>query len=141
MLQRVFGRAELSPPMARVKKSIWIWIKPDPAHALPTAKALAKALEARGFDVSIGNEPEGHEELAISIGGDGTFLSMVRRLGEQRFRTQVIGIHGSRGIGFLTACKVPSEKDLKSWSTSLAGKIFAMDGEQRNYFGLYSCIN
>jgi NAD+ kinase len=122
--------------MSSKKNQIWIWVKPDAEASLAVAKSLAKELEKKGAEVRVGGNPEARESWAVSIGGDGTFLSMVRRLGEGRFQTKVLGIHGSRGIGFLTTCKIPPETELAAWSKMLAGKILAEDGALRNHYGL-----
>ena len=63
-------------------------------------------------------------DLVICIGGDGTLLATLRKIGTLRHRAMVLGIHGSRGLGFLHPLRMPSEEeDVKQWATMLVRLI------------------
>ena len=95
---------------------VGILANPNKPGALPTTHALRKALAARGCRVVLdsqtaamadeeGGVPAGelsdHVDIAAVIGGDGTMLDALARLGN--FEKPVAGINIGR-LGFLTSC-------------------------------------
>ncbi|MBN8457068.1 MAG: NAD(+)/NADH kinase [Verrucomicrobia bacterium] len=95
---------------------VGILANPNKPGALPTTHALRKALAARGCKVVLdsqtaaladeeGGVPAGdlsdHVDIAAVIGGDGTMLDALARLGN--FEKPVAGINIGR-LGFLTSC-------------------------------------
>lgn len=64
---------------------------------------ITDELARRGLDFSLNPEtPEGCD-LALSFGGDGTFLSAVRKMGRQRI--PILGINSGR-LGFMAAVAI-----------------------------------
>ncbi len=126
--------------MTQASGDLWIWVKSDSAPGVAIADLLAKAFRDRGFTARVAGEAQGSETVAISIGGDGTFLSMLRRLGPQRFSAKLLGLHGSKGLGFLTSDRIPTDFDSKTWADQLVGRIIAGDGRVEKVFGLLARI-
>lgn len=62
-------------------------------------QALETALRSRGIDIEPDWNPETHIDLMLSIGGDGTLLSAVHRIG--RCGVPVMGVNFGH-LGFLT---------------------------------------
>ncbi|MBS1985479.1 MAG: NAD(+)/NADH kinase [Bdellovibrionales bacterium] len=98
-----------------------IWIRSKSSHAQSAHKTLADAFAKAGFEVC--DEPSAKLDLAISVGGDGTFLATLRELGAERFRVPVLGVHASRGRGFLLPIALPKENERKKWAAALASQI------------------
>lgn len=97
--------------------NVGILVNPHKKDALPTLRALRTALEARGCIAVLDEETAGlagegggvpasefskHVEIAAVLGGDGTMLNAVSRLGN--FEKPVAGINIGT-LGFLTSCK------------------------------------
>lgn len=105
--------------------------KPD---SIATVRALRDVLKARGIDSVLDHETaamtgdadagiEAAEfatqvDLAAAIGGDGTMLHAVLRLGD--FDLPVAGIHIGR-LGFLTTC---TDKDMEAFADAVADNKF-----------------
>lgn len=66
----------------------------------PSLPIITDELRRRGLDFTLNPEsPAGHD-LALSFGGDGTFLSTVRKMGESHI--PILGINSGR-LGFMAA--------------------------------------
>lgn len=109
-------------------KQVLLVSKKDDVLAVRAKDALQKALVAEGMKV---DEPELQEsdaqgnsyeaDLVICIGGDGTLLATIRKLGALRHKAMVLGVHGSRGLGFLHPLRMPFEKDdADLWAKNIA---------------------
>lgn len=61
---------------------------------------IAELLDARGIDYQVNPSVTGGYTLALSVGGDGTFLSAVRSMGHQLI--PILGINSGR-LGFLAS--------------------------------------
>lgn len=114
---------------------IGILANPQKPEALPTMHALRAALESRGCAVvldtqtaAMADEPGGipaHDlagrvDLAAVIGGDGTMLDALLRLGD--FKKPVAGINIGR-LGFLTCC---TEAELDSFARAVCSGRFTI---------------
>src|SRR5262245_25888301 len=96
------------------------------AAASAASRQLSEWLEHRGHRVIDATETEGmipealvkDVELGVIIGGDGTFLTLVRRL-ERKDLFPIMGVNlGS--LGFIT--DIPREEMIPSVEDALAGK-------------------
>jgi len=96
-----------------VLNSVWIKLKEEGfAHDVFKAELL-RAFGAHGIHVDMSvNPPDRDFDFCLCLGGDGTLLSTLRRLGEARHEVPVLGIHLSRGLGFLYSLQLPSENHL-----------------------------
>ncbi len=94
-----------------VLKTLVLVSKQDDALALRARDALAHAA-AGSFQIQAARpDAVGPEDLVVCIGGDGTLLATIRKLGSSRFESTILGIHGSRGLGFLHPLNIPSETE------------------------------
>lgn len=101
-------------------KSVWIRSKGEPSVSV--RDALEKALRAEGFRLV--SSPKGKVDLAVSIGGDGTFLASLRELGDKRHSVPLLGIHSSPGRGFLLPLHAPREhSELAAWAASVVRAV------------------
>lgn len=105
------------PPLAFRTVKVGILVNPHKPDSLSTLLALRTALTARGCDVvldeaaaALAKETGGipaarfseHVDIAAVLGGDGTMLNALSRLGD--FEKPVAGINIGT-LGFLTSCK------------------------------------
>jgi len=113
---------------------VGILANPHKPGSIPTVRALREALKARGVDsvldretaAMVGEGEAGIEarsfadevDLAAVIGGDGTMLHAVSRLGA--FDLPVAGIHIGR-LGFLTTC---TDEDMGAFAEAVAERSF-----------------
>ncbi len=111
---------------------VGILANPHKKDSIPTVQALRDALEARGVESVLDHETaamvgeEGIEasefvrevDLAAAVGGDGTMLHAVLRLGN--FNLPVAGIHIGN-LGFLTTC---TDQDMAAFADAVAEKKF-----------------
>ena len=113
---------------------VGILANPHKPDSIPTVKALRDAFKARGLDsvmdeetaAMVNNGETGipasefakEVDLAAAIGGDGTMLHAVTRLGD--FDLPVAGIHIGR-LGFLTTC---TDEDMDAFADAVANKSF-----------------
>jgi NAD+ kinase len=113
---------------------VGILANPHKPGALQTLRALRRALEARGchaildhHTATLAGEPDGipacefsrHVDVAAVLGGDGTMLHAVSRLGD--FEKPVAGINIGT-LGFLTSC---TETELDAFSDALVSGAFS----------------
>lgn len=93
-------------------KTLVLVSKEDDSLAVRARDALARA-GARSYKIVQGlpSTPLSLSDLVICIGGDGTLLATIRKLGASRFDSMILGVHGSRGLGFLHALRMPFEND------------------------------
>ncbi|MEO5669035.1 MAG: NAD(+)/NADH kinase [Bdellovibrionota bacterium] len=112
-------------------KTLVLVSKEDDALALRARDALAR-IGSRSFAITQGlPNAVSMSDLIVCIGGDGTLLATIRKLGSARFDAMILGIHGSRGLGFLHSLTMPTESvDADIW----AEKIIAML-ESKSYVG------
>ena len=97
--------------------NVGILLNPHKPGSLPTLHALRAALKSRGCSTVLeedtallagesggipASEFSNHVEIAAVLGGDGTMLDALSRLG--KFEKPVAGINVGR-LGFLTSCK------------------------------------
>lgn len=114
--------------------TVGILANPHKSGALQTLRALRHALEARGCRIvldhhsaAIAGESGGipaaefsrHVDIAAVLGGDGTMLHAVSRLGD--FEKPVAGINIGR-LGFLTSCK---DDELDHFAEAIVGGAYA----------------
>ena len=113
--------------------NVGILANPHKPGSIPTLQALRAALGARGIScvlemqtAALAGESGGmpaasfsqHVDLAAVIGGDGTMLHALSRLGD--FEKPVAGINVGN-LGFLTSCK---DDELDVFASALAGGRF-----------------
>ena len=113
--------------------NVGILANPHKPGSIPTLQALRVALGARGISsvlemqtAALAGESGGmpaasfsqHVDLAAVIGGDGTMLHALSRLGD--FEKPVAGINVGN-LGFLTSCK---DDELDVFAAALAGGRF-----------------
>ncbi len=131
-----------------VIKHVFLVSKKDDILAVRAKEALTREGVRRGWVVV---EPELKEsdaisndyiaDLVICIGGDGTFLSTLRKLGPLRHKTKILGIHGSRGLGFLHPLSVPTEGgDFELWASNLVETLMSGQFECERRWGLEARI-
>lgn len=114
---------------------IGILANPNKPEALPTMRALRAALVSRGCTVvldtqtaEMAGEPDGvpapefatRVDLAAVIGGDGTMLDALSRLGD--FDKPVAGINIGR-LGFLTSC---TDNELEAFALAVTTGRFTI---------------
>lgn len=113
---------------------VGILANPHKPDSIPTVKALREALGKRGVDSIVDLETaammnDGEQgvaaadfaskvDLAAVVGGDGTMLHAVLRLGA--FGLPVAGIHIGR-LGFLTTC---TDEDISAFADAVAERKF-----------------
>jgi len=114
-----------------VLKTLVLVSKEDDSLALRAREALARK-GARSFSISTGLPTRlSLTDLVICIGGDGTLLATIRKLGEARYDTLVLGIHGSRGLGFLHSLTMPGmDMDADAWAENIIAML-----ETNSYVG------
>jgi len=113
---------------------VGILANPHKPDSIPTVRALREALRARGVDSVVDQETAAmmddgvagiaasefasQVDLAAVVGGDGTMLHAVSRLGA--FDLPVAGIHIGR-LGFLTTC---TDEDMGAFADAVADRTF-----------------
>lgn len=113
-----------------------ILIKEDSPESHRARTALTHAFEARGCRVFSSTQDAEKSDLIICIGGDGTLLSNVRRLGKSRSSAPILGIHGSRGLGFLHPLSLPEEGQMPLWSEKLVTHLLEDEYSLEKVWGL-----
>lgn len=104
-------------------KSVWINIKQGDDEAENARKVLAGELAKHNVQV-IENLGDGAFDLNICLSGDGTLLSTVRRMGDERYKVPVVGVHASNGVGFLHPIAVPKkENEIASWAKLIVDSL------------------
>lgn len=68
--------------------------------ANPSLPIITDELDRRGLDFTLNPEHPADYDLALSFGGDGTFLSTVRKMGDSHI--PILGINSGR-LGFMAA--------------------------------------
>lgn len=113
--------------MTKSLERIWIY-EGKLGKTFPDEKKLL--IEELKGNFKIEAKPSEKTDLAISLAGDGSLLSMVRNLGELRHQIPILGIHTSAGLGFLHKLAFPKDrsKGLHSWS-----KNFVRMLKEQNY--------
>ena len=129
MLQGVFDRDEFGR-LVKAKNSlrkVWLHVKEELPHSARVKDALAPALRNLGVEVFVDQEtPQSPLDLCLCLGGDGTLLSTIRKLGEARYTVPVLGIHTSGGLGFLHTLAAPRDhKNDLNWAAQLAQALVA----------------
>lgn len=115
--------------------NVGILANPHKPESIPTVKALKAALEARGLGAVLDTETaelaglgggvaaellHRHVDLAAVIGGDGTMLHAISRLG--CFEAPVAGINIGR-LGFLTTC---TDAEIDEFADALAQRRYSI---------------
>ncbi len=115
--------------------NVGILANPHKPESIPTVRALQEALRRRGLvpvldleTAALAGQAEGvpadrfaeHVEVAAVIGGDGTMLHAVSRLGD--FDAPVAGINIGR-LGFLTTC---TDDEIEGFAEALAARRFSI---------------
>lgn len=99
-------------------RQIWLRARGDRSELPAALKLLRHDLENAGFVVT--DEVNDHTDLCICLGGDGALLASVRDLGARRFVLPILGIHSSRGLGFLHPLQIPWRADaLPAWTQAI----------------------
>ena len=112
-----------------------VWIRSKPEETTHLREALQQAFSRQGFTFE--SQPGPETDVAVSIGGDGTFLATLRDLGEHRFRVPVLGVHGSSGRGFLLPVRPPREEGmLPAWAESVVQSLASRDFNLQERWGL-----
>lgn len=99
--------------------------------------ALEAAFLKRGIQKvlkTLENAPQA--DLVICIGGDGTLLSNIRRLGPRRGMAPILGIHGSKGLGFLHPLSLPPTTDMSAWAEQVVGHLLNQEYSLEKVWGL-----
>lgn len=117
--------------VAVVFNKVLLIAKKDDELACRARNSLKLELEKTGALVEEPNlkEADSYSEdkkadLVICIGGDGTLLATLRKIGTLRHRAMLLGVHGSRGLGFLHPLRMPrEEEDVTQWSKQLVKLI------------------
>lgn len=116
-------------------KTIAIVSKTDDSLALRNAQSLLEHGVLKGLELQLGLPNETDDiDLVICIGGDGTLLATIRKVGNLRHRALFLGVHGSKGLGFLHTVRQPEEsEDPKVWATNLLDMLMNREyvGESR----------
>ena len=115
--------------------NIGILANPHKPESIPAVKALREALQARGVSsvldeetAALAGESGGiradrfaqHVDVAVVIGGDGTMLNAVSRLGV--FDAPVAGINIGR-LGFLTTC---TDNEICEFADAVASQNYSI---------------
>lgn len=115
--------------------NIGILANPHKPESIPAVKALREALQARGVTsvldeetAALAGESGGiradrfaqHVDVAVVIGGDGTMLNAVSRLGV--FDAPVAGINIGR-LGFLTTC---TDNEIGEFADAVAAQNYSI---------------
>lgn len=119
-------------------KKVLLVAKKDDNLACRARKALTEKLQKSGVAVEEPFLTEADSfsddkvaDLVICIGGDGTLLAALRKIGGLRHRAMVLGIHGSRGLGFLHPLAMPqAHEDAEEWARNIWGAL-----ESNQYVG------
>lgn len=131
-----------------VIKDLLLVSKKDDDLAVRAKNALSTIAQQRGLNVV---EPELDEldahgnshkaDLVICIGGDGTFLSTLRKLGPLRHEAKILGVHGSRGLGFLHPLRMPQpDEDADLWATQIFDALLSDQFDLEDWWGLEARI-
>lgn len=114
---------------------VGIFANPHKPESLPTVRSLREALQVRGIDsvldeetAQLAGEANGipaiefaqHVDIAAVIGGDGTMLHAVSRLGS--FEAPVAGINIGR-LGFLTTC---TDAEIGDFADAIAANNYSI---------------
>lgn len=112
-------------------KTLVLVSKEDDTLAIRAREALARAA-APNFAVA--TQVPGtlsDSDLVVCIGGDGTLLATIRKLGSARFDAMILGVHGSRGLGFLHSLTMPSaDSDADAWARRVVSML-----QSKSYMG------
>lgn len=99
-------------------KKVWIRFKADSDDLPHLLALLQKEFSKRQIQVVLDYEPGC--DLGICLSGDGSLLSVLRQIGDDRFRLPLLGVHVSRGVGFLHSMSYPKEVELQeAWAQAL----------------------
>ena len=127
---------EVTPPM----KKIWIRSKMDVPEVCEADKALREDFAKKGVEVVDQFVPG--LDLCICISGDGTLLATLMDIGEERFKTPILSIHGSYGLGFLHTLSLPQEgEDIQKWSQGVSSFLLKGDYSLQDRWGLVGEIS
>lgn len=69
------------------------------------------------------SDPQSPADFAVALGGDGSLLSAIRKLGDQRHKMPILGIHLSPGLGFLHSLKYPAPGSSQDQEIQFATKV------------------
>jgi NAD+ kinase len=97
---------------SKTKPTIWVRIKEEAPRKSQLVPLVQEAFGSLGYHVSFDFSPPSQSypvDLAIGMGGDGSQLSTLRRLGERRYETPFLCFHLSAGLGFLPPYSVPQK--------------------------------
>lgn len=117
-------------------KTIAVVAKKDDPLALRNAQALEAQASSpefsKSFDLTLGLPTADNPcDLVICIGGDGTLLATIRKVGALRHKCMFLGVHGSRGLGFLHSVRQPEEgEDPSPWAKNILSML-----QTRQYVG------
>lgn len=102
-------------------KKIAVVAKTDDLLAQRNAQSLLSVGGSKGFQIQLGlPEASASVDLVICICGDGTLLASIRKLGALRHKCMFLGVHGSKGLGFLHSIRQPEiDENPASWSENL----------------------
>jgi NAD+ kinase len=92
--------------------TVWLRIKEGASHKTDLEELFSDAFQKHGFSVVCSDNPPFDKQLvlAVGMGGDGSQLSALRRLGERRYSVPYLGFHLSSGLGFLPPFSVPKDR-------------------------------
>jgi NAD+ kinase len=105
-------------------RTVGIRPKPESAEAARLAVEMTEAFRKKGLRVE--TEISDKTELLVALGGDGTLLGAVRDLGSLREKIPVLGVHMSRGRGFLHPLATPPTGEKRTrWVEALGEALVA----------------
>lgn len=115
-------------------RTVWIRPKPESSEASELADALKKTFTQKGLCVE--DAPSEKTDLILALGGDGTLIATLRDLGERRAKLPVLGVHMSRGRGFLHPLAQPPTKTRDRWIEALVAALIEGRYRERSCWGL-----
>ena len=117
-VQSIFRTAKV---IAVTIERIWVF-EGKSEKTFPVERERLVKLLSPHFKIDL--KPSEKTSLAISLGGDGSMLSMIRHLGELRHKIKILGVHTSAGLGFLHRLALPANsKDFGIWGKFLIGML------------------
>jgi len=104
-------------------RTVWVRPKPESEEASSLADEMTRIFTRQGLCVE--EKPSEKTDLVLALGGDGTLLATVRDLGPLRAKLPVLGVHMSRGRGFLHPLATPPVSGRDRWVESLGETLLS----------------
>jgi len=124
--------------MGPVKK-VWVRSRGDAVELDPARGALSRALNE--VNITVASGPADDIDLCICLGGDGSLLWGVRDLDQKRNRVPILGIHSSKGLGFLHSLSLPQqESEFPGFFRSVGDMLVSGKFELEQRWGLEATV-